>query len=170
MVRRAGEVGSAWVRAIVRGCLEGLAEIRGSTRKWLSVVPGSGESGGDGDDDEGEGEGTSVFEQALDRLSIALSSSPPSTIPAQQKPTISTSTSSLQSQSQSVLSIAFTYIPAMLVHSSWKVRHAGLMGIACLAEGGRREMGKESGKVVGLVLPLFGDEHPRVRWAACQCM
>jgi importin-5 len=160
LVKRAGEVGSAWVRAIVRGCLEGLAEIRGSTKRWLRAVPGSGEIGGEGDEGELERDPTSVFEQALDRLSIALSTSGLGT----------NGNVSQSGQAQSVLAVAFTYIPAMLVHSSWKVRHAGLMGIACLAEGGRREMGKESGKVVGLVLPLFSDAHPRVRWAACQCM
>jgi hypothetical protein len=55
LIRKAGEVGSAWVRAIVRGCLEGLAEIWGSTKRWLRAVPGSG--GGRGGEGGGEGEG-----------------------------------------------------------------------------------------------------------------
>jgi hypothetical protein len=190
LIRKAGDLGSAWIRAIVRGCLEGLSEIGGKTSEWLRAVPGPGAgdstggasgpagSGGGGEDDGGMGTGTSVFEQALDRLSVALSTSNPSVMnppanPAHPQPGGGGQpwgTSPHSQQSLSVLSTAFAYIPAMLVSSSWKVRHAGLMGIACLAEGGRREMGKESGTVVGLVLPMFEDGHPRVRWAACQCM
>ena len=31
---------------------------------------------------------------------------------------------------------AFQYIPSMLVSYDWRVRHAGLMAIAAVAEGG----------------------------------
>jgi hypothetical protein len=48
---------------------------------------------------------TSVFEQALDRLSIVLPTSGPT----------STGINSQDGRAQSVLAVAFTYIPAMLV-------------------------------------------------------
>jgi len=50
------------------------------------------------------------------------------------------------------------------------LRHAGLMAIAAIAEGTSKVMQHELGKVVDLVVPMFADPHPRVRYAACQCM
>ena len=51
-----------------------------------------------------------VYEQALDRVAIALGGKP-------------------------VLPVAFQFIPAMLQSHDWKHRHAGLIAIASLAEG-----------------------------------
>jgi hypothetical protein len=76
----------------------------------------------------------------------------------------------------------------MLRSPEWGVRHAGLMAIAAVAEGTYQVMRSaaqvshpvmrmyfkvlelEVGKVVELVVPMFADPHPRVRFAACQCM
>ncbi|KAK0475517.1 armadillo-type protein [Armillaria novae-zelandiae] len=68
--------------------------------------------------------------------------------------------------------------PALYEHSldrvacayDWRARHAGLMAIAAIAEGTGKTMQNELTKVVGLVTPMFADTHPRVRWAACQCV
>ncbi|KZT38421.1 ARM repeat-containing protein [Sistotremastrum suecicum HHB10207 ss-3] len=136
MIRRSGAVGEAWVRSVVRGCLEGMGEIGGSEAAWESADPSS---------DPTSISYPTLYEQSLDRLALALGG-------------------------DIVLPVAFTYIPAMLVSADWKVRHAGLMGVACCAEGGRGEMGREGGKVIELVLPTFNDPHPRVRWAAAQCI
>ncbi|KAI0364989.1 ARM repeat-containing protein [Pilatotrama ljubarskyi] len=69
-----------------------------------------------------------------------------------------------------VLPPAFTFIPAMLASHDWRLRHAGLMAIAAIAEGTSKVMQQELGKIVDLVTPMFKDPHPRVRYAACQCI
>ncbi|KII95405.1 hypothetical protein PLICRDRAFT_86789 [Plicaturopsis crispa FD-325 SS-3] len=86
-----------------------------------------------------------VYEQSLDRLACALGG-------------------------KSVLPPAFQYIPSMLASYDWRLRHAGLMAIAAIAEGTSKVMQGELGKVVELVTPAFADPHPRVRHAACQCL
>ncbi|KAL1940497.1 hypothetical protein VTO73DRAFT_9069 [Trametes versicolor] len=69
-----------------------------------------------------------------------------------------------------VLPPAFTFIPAMLASHDWRLRHAGLMAIAAIAEGTSKVMQQELAKIVELVTPMFKDPHPRVRYAACQCI
>ncbi|EMD36115.1 hypothetical protein CERSUDRAFT_156882 [Gelatoporia subvermispora B] len=86
-----------------------------------------------------------VYEQSLDRLACALGG-------------------------KAVLPPAFQYIPGMLASHDWRLRHAGLMAIAAIAEGTNKVMQHELGKVVDLVTPMFVDPHPRVRFAACQCI
>ncbi|KAI5120820.1 hypothetical protein M0805_003216 [Coniferiporia weirii] len=86
-----------------------------------------------------------AFEQALDRLACAFAGKP-------------------------VLAIAFQYIPGMFASHDWRLRHGGLMAIAALGEGGARVMEAELGRVVSLVTNAFADPHPRVRFAACQCI
>ncbi len=77
----------------------------------------------------------------------------------------------------------------MLAGHDWRLRHAGLMAIAAIAEGTSKTMQQELEKVIeyvtmlshqhcfnptyksdSLVVPMFNDPHPRVRFAACQCM
>ncbi|KAH7883434.1 ARM repeat-containing protein [Phlebopus sp. FC_14] len=86
-----------------------------------------------------------VYDQSLDRLACALGG-------------------------KEVLPPAFQYIPSMLASYDWRLRHAGLMAIAAVAEGTSKVMEDELGKVVELVVPMFKDAHPRVRYAACQCL
>lgn len=86
-----------------------------------------------------------VYEQSLDRLACAVGG-------------------------KAVLPAAFQHIPGMLASHDWKLRHAGLMAIASVAEGTSKVMQNELGKVVDLITPLFHDPYPRVRYAACQCI
>ncbi|KAI9441935.1 ARM repeat-containing protein [Lactarius indigo] len=86
-----------------------------------------------------------VYEQSLDRLACAVGG-------------------------KAVLPAAFQHIPGMLASHDWKLRHAGLMAIASVAEGTSKVMQNELGKVVDLITPLFLDPYPRVRYAACQCI
>ena len=58
----------------------------------------------------------------------------------------------------------------MMASYDWRVRHAGLMAIAAIGEGTGKVMQKELEKIIELVTPMFSDSHPRVRYAACQCM
>ncbi|KAI0077247.1 ARM repeat-containing protein [Panus rudis PR-1116 ss-1] len=126
-----------WTNTIVRGCLEGMAELNDEdTEIWLEADPAEDPT----DDDYPH-----VYEQAIDRLACALGG-------------------------KVVLPPAFMLIPGMLASHDWKARHAGLMAIAAIAEGTNRVMAEELGKVVDLVTPMFSDPHPRVRFAACQCI
>ncbi|KIJ25106.1 hypothetical protein M422DRAFT_193858 [Sphaerobolus stellatus SS14] len=86
-----------------------------------------------------------IYEQALDRLACALGG-------------------------KVLLPHAFQFIPAMLKSHEWRIRHAGLMAVAVVGEGTHKVMAKELAEVVALILPMFSDPHPRVRWAACQCL
>ncbi|KIM73570.1 hypothetical protein PILCRDRAFT_829051 [Piloderma croceum F 1598] len=86
-----------------------------------------------------------VYEQSIDRLACALGG-------------------------KAVLPPAFQYIPSMLASYDWRLRHAGLMAIAAIGEGTSKVMQNELGKIVELVTPMFSDSHPRVRYAACQCV
>ncbi|KAI5991786.1 armadillo-type protein [Pisolithus marmoratus] len=126
-----------WTPAIVRACLEGMAELpEDGLDTWLETDPS---------DDAIDETYPHVYDQALDRLASALGG-------------------------KEILPPAFQHIPSMLVNYDWRQRYAGLMAIAAIAEGTSKIMQIELGKVVDLVTPTFKDGHPRVRYAACQCL
>ncbi|KAJ7185708.1 armadillo-type protein [Mycena filopes] len=129
-----------WVGVMVRACLEGMGEFE----------EGDGLEGWLEEDPSAnsaaEAESApAMYEQSLDRLACAVGG-------------------------RAVLPPAFQYIPAMMASYDWRVRHAGLMAVAAIAEGTAKVMENELGKVVELVTPMFRDLHPRVRYAACQCV
>ncbi|KAJ6487827.1 armadillo-type protein [Mycena sanguinolenta] len=129
-----------WVGIMVRACLEGMGEFE----------EGDGLDGWLQEDPSAnsaaEAESTpAMYEQSLDRLACAVGG-------------------------RAVLPPAFQYIPSMMLSYDWRVRHAGLMAVAAIAEGTAKVMENELGKVVELVTPMFRDLHPRVRYAACQCV
>jgi hypothetical protein len=110
-----------WVSAIVRGCLGGMGELRDDELStWLdadvrhlskhsslfTIDPFSPQPADDPTDDTYP----HVYEQALDRLACAVGG-------------------------KAVLPAAFQHIPGMLASHDWKLRHAGLMAIASVAEG-----------------------------------
>lgn len=126
-----------WIPTIVKGCLEGMAEMdEDATDLWLEADPS---------DDPTDDDYPHDYEQSLDRIACSCGG-------------------------QAVLPSAFQQIPAMMNSHDWRLRHAGLMAIAAVAEGTSQVMLKELGKVVDLVIPMFSDRHPRVRHAACQCV
>ena len=55
---------------------------------------------------------------------------------------------------QAVLPPAFMFIPAMLASHDWRLRHAGLMAIASIAEGTSKVMQGELGRVIECVRVL----------------
>ncbi|XP_064614966.1 importin-5-like isoform X2 [Liolophura sinensis] len=61
-------------------------------------------------------------------------------------------------------------IPQMLVNSDWRYRHAALMAISACGEGCHAQMEQMLGNVLEAVLPYVKDEHPRVRYAACNAL
>lgn len=131
-----------WVGVVVRACLEGMGEFdEDETGSELREWLNEDPSVSSSDTDSTP----SLYEQSLDRLACALGG-------------------------KAILPPAFQYIPSMLASYDWRSRHAGLLAIAAIAEGTGKVMQKELGKVVDLVTPLFKDTHPRVRYAACQCV
>ena len=68
-----------------------------------------------------------TYEQSLDRVACALGGT-------------------------AVLPPAFSFIPAMLASHDWRLRHAGLMAIAAIAEGTSKVMQQELGKVIECVV------------------
>ncbi|ORZ41524.1 armadillo-type protein [Catenaria anguillulae PL171] len=86
-----------------------------------------------------------IGEQAMDRLARRLGAS-------------------------AVTPVAFNLIPTMLRSDQWARRHAALMAISAIGEGCHKSMSKELKNVVEMVVPFTKDPHPRVRYAACNCI
>ncbi|XP_071481332.1 importin-5-like [Diadema antillarum] len=62
-------------------------------------------------------------------------------------------------------------VPSLLQNEDWKSRHAALMAISAVGEGCHNQMEAVLEKVVDSVLPfLYKEEHPRVRYAACNAL
>ncbi|KAF2459467.1 armadillo-type protein [Lineolata rhizophorae] len=69
-----------------------------------------------------------------------------------------------------VLPPTFQWLPRMMTSAAWRDRHAALMAISAISEGCRELMIGELDKVLDLVIPALRDQHPRVRWAACNAI
>jgi len=65
--------------------------------------------------------------------------------------------------------VAFNIIPQFLNQNTWKHKHAGLMAIAQTAEGCMDQYEAHLKDLVNMVLKMFKDAHPRVRYAAIHC-
>lgn len=64
----------------------------------------------------------------------------------------------------------FTWLPRMLQSNSWRDKHAALMCISAISEGCADIMEGELNQVLELLMPTLRDQHPRVRWAACNAL
>ncbi|KIM80944.1 hypothetical protein PILCRDRAFT_89265 [Piloderma croceum F 1598] len=70
-----------------------------------------------------------------------------------------------------VLSHTFEHLPGMLASYDWRLRRAGLAVIAqVVVPWSFTIMQDDLSKLVKMVVPLFKDSHPRVRYAACQAV
>ncbi|PAV56029.1 hypothetical protein WR25_06488 isoform D [Diploscapter pachys] len=58
----------------------------------------------------------------------------------------------------------------LLQDGDWKRRHAALMGLSTIGEGCQRSMEPKIETVVGTIVPFLQDQHPRVRYAACNAL
>ena len=65
--------------------------------------------------------------------------------------------------------VAFKYIPQFLSNAEWKHRHTGLMTISQTAEGCYEQYENHLDQIIQMVVSLFNDPHPRVRYAAIHC-
>ncbi|KAH3762898.1 importin 5 [Pelomyxa schiedti] len=89
---------------------------------------------------------SAVGEGALDRISLALGGT-------------------------AVCPVLLSSISSMLINKAdWRKRWAGLVGLGVCAEGCHSVMRKHMPEILSVVVSLFEDEHPRVRWAACHCI
>nr|CAB3256613.1 importin-5 [Phallusia mammillata] len=61
-------------------------------------------------------------------------------------------------------------VPPMLQNPDWRYRHAGLMALSAVGEGCHKFMEEILQQVVDAVLPFLHDQHPRVRYAACNAV
>ncbi|KAF8827569.1 hypothetical protein HHX47_DHR4000278 [Lentinula edodes] len=139
-------VGQGWIAVMVRACLEGMAELDEEspygTPGGLSRWLAEDPTTSSAAENDSP---PALYEQSLDRLACAMGG-------------------------KVILPPSFQYIPSMMANYDWRSRHAGLMAIAAIAEGTGKVMANELGRVVELVVPMFKDSHPRVRYAACQCV
>lgn len=72
---------------------------------------------------------------------------------------------------KTVLPVVEATIPSYLSNTeSWQHRHAALLAISQVGEGCQRQIEEKLGDVIGMAVSRFGDPHPRVRWAAINCI
>ena len=72
---------------------------------------------------------------------------------------------------KAVLPVADATIPVFLGNQqSWVHRHAALLAISQIGEGCQKQIGNKLGEVIKPALEKFLDPHPRVRWAAINCI
>ncbi|XP_065207829.1 importin-5 [Planococcus citri] len=69
-----------------------------------------------------------------------------------------------------VLPHIISNIPAMLSNSDWRFRHAALMAISAVGEGCHKQMEPLLPQIIEGVLTFLQDQHPRVRYAACNAV
>uniref|UniRef100_A0A0N4ZZG2 TOG domain-containing protein n=1 Tax=Parastrongyloides trichosuri TaxID=131310 RepID=A0A0N4ZZG2_PARTI len=94
---------------------------------------------------EDEEEDYTVGESSLDRFSCALGG---------------------KSLLQPLLSLAGEYLKS----SDWKYRHAAIMALSVSGEGCKRQMEPIIENIISTILPYLKDDHPRVRYAACNAI
>lgn len=70
-----------------------------------------------------------------------------------------------------VLPVGEAIIPQFLQNeASWVHRHAALLALSQIGEGCKKQIEVKLGRVISLAIDRFRDPHPRVRWAAINCI
>eukprot|EP01123_Difflugia_compressa_P007967 TRINITY_DN225_c0_g1_i1.p1 TRINITY_DN225_c0_g1~~TRINITY_DN225_c0_g1_i1.p1 ORF type:complete len:1096 (-),score=260.74 TRINITY_DN225_c0_g1_i1:411-3698(-) len=68
---------------------------------------------------------------------------------------------------ESIVPDIFSPITQLIQNTQdWKCRHVALMALSMIGEGCYSFIAPALDNVINMVLPMFEDEHPRVRWAA----
>jgi len=96
-------------------------------------------------EDEDEESNPITGESAMDRLACALGG-------------------------KTMLPHILTNVNNMLSHADWKYRYAGLMTLSSTAEGAHKQMEVYLDQMVDGIVGFLKDSHPRVRYAACNCI
>ncbi len=71
---------------------------------------------------------------------------------------------------KTLVPLLFEHLPKMLASADWRQRYAALIAISLVAEGCQKVLLPHLASLLDLLLPSFADSHPRVRFAACQCI
>ncbi|KAK9504651.1 hypothetical protein O3M35_010937 [Rhynocoris fuscipes] len=71
---------------------------------------------------------------------------------------------------KTILPQVLSNIPQMLSNANWKYRHAALMAISAVGEGCFKQMESMLPQIMDGVLNYLQDQHPRVRYAACNAI
>ncbi|XP_062521468.1 importin-5-like isoform X2 [Corticium candelabrum] len=69
-----------------------------------------------------------------------------------------------------VLPYVTAAVAPMMANSDWRYRHAAIMAISTIGEGCHSQMLAILSQLVDAILPFLQDPHPRVRFAACNCL
>lgn len=77
---------------------------------------------------------------------------------------------SMHSRVKLLLLNAFSCKCFFFISEDWRYRHAGLMAISAVGEGCYKQMETLLPDIVNTVLPFLADQHPRVRYAACNAV
>lgn len=96
-------------------------------------------------EDEDEESNPITGESAMDRLACALGG-------------------------KTMLPHILTNVNQMLANSDWRYRYAGLMTLSSTAEGAHKQMEAYLDQMVDGIVGFLKDPHPRVRYAACNCL
>lgn len=96
-------------------------------------------------EDEDEDSNAITGESAMDRLSCALGG-------------------------KTMLPHILSNVNNMLSHADWRHRYAGLMTLSSTAEGCHKQMSDYLDQMVDGIVNFLRDPHPRVRYAACNCI
>eukprot|EP00736_Rhodelphis_marinus_P007337 Rmarinus@m.1215 len=99
----------------------------------------------DNEDDDMNDSNFAVGQEALDRLALRLGG-------------------------KKVFPLCQERLPSYLDNADWRYRHAGLLAISQIGEGCLQQLKGQLRQVVERVLKHFQDPHPRVRWAAINCI
>jgi len=99
----------------------------------------------DEDEDEDSESNPVVAESAIDRIALGLGG-------------------------KTILPHITANIPLMLSNADWRYRHAALMAMSAIGEGCHKQMLNVLNQIVDAVLPMLQDQHPRVRYAACNAI
>ncbi|KAK4532167.1 hypothetical protein CCYA_CCYA11G3024 [Cyanidiococcus yangmingshanensis] len=133
-----------FVEQLVPACMQMMTELE-DDKEWYEKDSITGPENEDGD---GDAEYTNVdaAQGSLDRIAIALGG-------------------------KTVLPVASRWIQEFLQRGDdWRFRHAAIMTINQIGEGCEKQMERQLGDVIELVVNATTDAHPRVRWAAINCI
>eukprot|EP01105_Mastigella_eilhardi_P025178 TRINITY_DN675_c1_g1_i1.p1 TRINITY_DN675_c1_g1~~TRINITY_DN675_c1_g1_i1.p1 ORF type:complete len:1150 (+),score=326.68 TRINITY_DN675_c1_g1_i1:81-3452(+) len=72
---------------------------------------------------------------------------------------------------KAIVPVLFSYLPTLLTNANdWRQRYTGALAISICGEGCFFVLKKHLTEIFNFVKPLTGDPHPKVRWAALNCI
>jgi hypothetical protein len=72
---------------------------------------------------------------------------------------------------RTVVPILFPIVNKLLANQQdWKQRYCAVMGISIIGEGCKKTLMPHLSDLLKNIVPVLNDPHPKVRWAACNCL